>query len=210
MKQRAELADLLILVADRNMEAAVAGILARRKSLGIRQIVTDLRRHPRKDSGCCREGVEYLRAFSESYRRALLMFDREGCGREEMSALELETALEAELKSSEWSDRAAVIVLDPELEIWVWSGSPHVDTQLGWAGRKPDLRSWLRKQALLQAGQPKPDRPKEALEAVLRAVKLPRSSAFYRALADKVSLGRCTDRAFLKLQMTLHAWFGEG
>ncbi len=209
MTQTAKTTNLLILVADRNMEAALQGILTRRKSLGIRQIDADIRRHPRQDGGCCREGVEYLSAFARSYTHALLLFDREGSGREEDSAEDLERELEGKLKTAGWNDRAGVIVLDPELEIWVWSDSPHVDDQLGWAGRKLDLRTWLRKQQLLKPRQQKPDRPKEALEAALQVVRLPRSSAIYKALAQKVSLARCSDRAFLKLKTILQAWFAE-
>jgi hypothetical protein len=148
-------------------------------------------------------------AFVRSYAHALLLFDREGCGREKDSPEEIERELESKLKTVGWNDRAAVIVLDPELEIWVWSESPHVDYQLGWGGRKMNLRTWLRKQQLLKPRQQKPDRPKEALEAALAVVRLPRSSAIYRALAEKVSLARCSDRAFLKLKAILQFWFAE-
>ncbi|MFB3133348.1 MAG: hypothetical protein ACE10K_12585, partial [Rhodothermales bacterium] len=54
----------------------------------------------------------------------------------------------------------------------------------------------------------KPQRPKEAVEAVLRATDTPRSSSLYRQLAQKVSLNRCDDPAFLKLKSTLQEWFG--
>jgi hypothetical protein len=205
----AEQRDLLVLVADRNMEAALRGILARHRSLGTRAIVFDLRVHPRKDPGCCREGVNYLRAFVGQYRHAMLVFDHDGCGRENDAASELETELEKQLQAAGWQESARVVVVDPELEIWVWSDSPHVDRQLGWTARKPDLRLWLQKQGLWKTGQPKPDRPKDAVEAILKQVKLPRSSALYKALADKVSLSRCTDQAFYKLKMTLLAWFPQ-
>jgi hypothetical protein len=203
----AEPSDLLALVADRQMEAAVRGILGRARSLAIRAIEVDLRVHPRKDPGCYNEGVEYMRAFAGKYRRAIVLFDREGCGREQCTATELENELEQQLRATDWEDRSCVIVLDPELEIWVWSDSLHVDGQLGWSKRKPDLRTWLRLQGLLSAGQPKPDRPKEALQAALRVVKKPHSAALYKDLAAKVSLDRCKDRAFLKLKTVLQAWF---
>jgi hypothetical protein len=201
--------DLLALVADRNMEAALAGILSRPKSLRTRAIAFDLRVHPRKDPGCCREGVAYLQVFADKYSHAILVFDHEGCGRESSTATELETELEAQLQAAGWQDRACAIVLEPELEIWVWSDSPHVAGQLGWAERKTDVRSWLQQQGLWKAGNPKPDRPKEAVEAVLRKVKRPRSSALYKSLAEKVSLSRCQDRTFFKLKTTLHSWFPQ-
>jgi phage antirepressor YoqD-like protein len=100
-----------------------------------------------------------------------------------------------------------VILLDPELEIWVWSDSPEVDGQLGWAQRQPDLRTWLRQKGLLLSDQAKPERPKEAMKAALREVKEPWSSSIHQHLAERVSLRRCTDPGFTKLKDTLRRWF---
>ncbi len=70
-----------------------------------------------------------------------------------------------------------------------------------------DLRQWLvEKEFLPEVTQVKPDRPKEAMEAVLRYVRKPRSSAIYRAIASTVSLASCDDPAFLKFRRTLQNW----
>jgi len=61
----------------------------------------------------------------------------------------------------------------------------------------------------VEIGQPKPPRPKDALEAALRVAQEPKSPALYGSLAGKVSLTRCTDRAFLKLKTVLQSWFSE-
>lgn len=53
----------------------------------------------------------------------------------------------------------------------------------------------------------KPTRPKEALEAVFPACRLPRSAANYRRIAERVSLSRCVDPAFGRLRKTLQRWF---
>ena len=199
--------DLLVLVADRNTEAAVRGILSREESLGIRKPSCDIRRHPEQDSGCRVDGCEYLKTFVNQYERAILIFDHEGCGDEKTLPQDLEARLESDLAEAGWRDRSAVIVLAPELEIWVWSDSPHVDIEMGWAGRRPDLRAWLRAKGFLRQDQIKPARPKEAVEAALRLVRKPRSSTLYQALAQEVSLVKCKDRAFLKLKTTLQTWF---
>lgn len=198
--------DLLVLVADRNMEMAVRGVLARRKSLGIRQVTADVRRHPEHDCGCRQGGVEFLSVFVGQYQHALLVFDREGCGQED-PAERIESELEGALATTGWGDHAAVVVPDPELEIWVWSDSPHVERELGWSGRQPTLREWLCEKGFLGAGQIKPARPKEAMQAALREVGKSRSSALFAALAERVSLKKCEDRAFLKLRATLACWF---
>jgi hypothetical protein len=137
----------------------------------------------------------------------LVVFDREGCGEQNRRADELEQLVEEKLSRSGWSDRAAAIVLDPELEIWVWSESPYVDPILGWQGRTPNLRHWLRQQGLLGERDVKPLRPKEAMEKALKIVRLPRSSSLYLKLAQVVDLEQCIDRAFLKFKGTLRSWF---
>jgi hypothetical protein len=201
--------DLVVLTADKNTQFAVRGILSRYRSLGIRKLESDFYVHPEKDPGVFHNAHDYLRVSLKSHAHALVFMDRIGSGQEAMSREELEQHLEDALTVSGWNDRGAVVVLDPELEIWVWSDSPHVDQELGWSGQPQDLRSWLRKQGFLEEKMLKPDRPKEAMEAVLRTAHRPRSSAIYKALAEKVSLAKCTDSAFLKLKDVLKRWFSQ-
>jgi hypothetical protein len=200
--------DLIVLVADKSMETAVMGVLSRRESLRIRKTEVDPFTHPAKDSGCLVDGPDFLRSFQNQYAYALLLFDREGCGREASSREDLEAQVEVRLNQAGWAGRSAAIVLDPELEIWVWSRSPHVATVLGWKDRDTELRSWLRAQGYLVEGQVKPARPKEAVEDALRIVKKPISSSIYSELTRRVSLEHCVDPAFVKLKGILQRWFG--
>ena len=198
--------DLIILVADKNMEFAVRGILTRLEALGIRDITYDLYVHPERDPGCLNRGHDFLRPFFKSHARALMLLDHHGCGHESATSESLECEIENRLAQSGWKDCAA-IVISPELENWAWSDSPHVDTILGWEGRKPDLKCWLVENGHWVDGESKPRIPKEALEAAIRLVRKQRSSSLYRDLASKVSLDRCEDRSFTKLKTTLKAWF---
>lgn len=207
MSSASERGDLIVLVADRNMRAAVSGILIRPKALGIRQVTFDVLTHPQKDPGVLRHAHSFLRPFAGKHQHAVAMFDREGCGQERVNSIELEKEVESRLARNGWPANAAALVLDPELESWVWSDSPEVDTALGWVGRTPSLRQWLAERELLRENQAKPERPKEAMEAALRLVRKPRSSAIYHRLAEGVSLRRCSDPAFIKLKTTLQRWF---
>lgn len=198
--------DLILLVADSNTEYTIKGLLSRTKALGIRPVAFDVFRHPERDPGCLLRGPDYLRAFQSQYLHALVLLDREGSGRAQSSREALEGDLETRL-AKDWNQRASAVVLDPELEVWLWSDSPHVDTVLGWHGRSPDLRSWLVEAGLLTEGSAKPMRPKEAVEKALRLVSKPRSSALYRRLAELVSLRRCRDPAFHRFRGTLQGWF---
>jgi hypothetical protein len=163
--------------------------------------------HPEKDPGCLLKAHDFLRAFSSSYSHALVMFDRQGCGRDERSRDELEKMVEDHLRQSGWAGRSTAIAIDPELENWVWTGSHHVDAVLGWKGRSTGLRDWLISEGFLGAQEVKPARPKQAVEKALWLARKPRSSSLYLQLAKRVSLSGCTDGAFRKLQKTLSNWF---
>ncbi len=199
--------DLIILVADKDQEFTLLGLLSRNEALGIGKIEYQIRIDPERDSGCAVRGVELLSHFADKYRYALLLFDHEGCGEEATPREILEQQINANFRKSSWGDRARALVISPELEAWVWSSSPHVDRVAGWEERRPKLRHWLVEQNLLQAGEIRPARPKEAFEVALRTVGKPRSASLYKQIAEKVSLHRCTDPAFLELKQILHGWF---
>jgi hypothetical protein len=65
------------------------------------------------------EAHDFLRPFVRSYARALVVFDREGCGQEQRPRDELEQIVEQHLARNGWDDHAAAIAIDPELENWV-------------------------------------------------------------------------------------------
>jgi hypothetical protein len=199
--------DLVVLVADRNAEAAIEGLLTRGRSLGLEIGAYRIFVHPEKDPGCRLHGHELLRIHQKNYQFALMLFDREGCGAEDKLRDELEREAEQRLEIVGWKDRCGVIVLEPELDIWIWSDSPLVDEHLNWSGRNPKLREWLKQQGYVFADGIKPVRPKEALEKVLREVRKPRSSSLYKDLASVVGLERCVDPAFHKLRALLQKWF---
>jgi hypothetical protein len=189
------------------MEASLRGLLSRSQSLQFRQVTSDLFVHPDRDPGCLLRSHDFLRPFASRYEHALVVLDQKGCGQEETERDGLEAAIETRLGEVGWENRAAAVVVAPELESWVWSDSPLVDRALGWEGRTVGLRDWLREEGLLEVGSTKPAEPKRAVELVLRTVRTPRSSAIYLALARSVSTQRCTDPAFAKLRRCLREWF---
>jgi len=198
--------DLVVVVPGSDDRELMIGALSRPEALKIRpptEVVYVV--YSRHDPGCA-EPVELLRLYIRQCAHALVVFDREGSGHSK-SREEIETDVERRLRASGWGDRARAVVIEPELEAWVWSDSPEVDAVLGWAGRKPTLREWLVQRGFLAEGDNKPADPKEALQAALREVRKPRSAVIYRQLAERVSLSRCTDPAFAKLRSVLREWF---
>ena len=122
--------DLFVLAADLELANALEGLLSRPRDLGIRDVAFDMERHLNRDSGCRTEAVEYLRPYHRGYQYALVVFDYHGCGSVRPKEV-IQRGLE-ELARNGWEDRARVIVIEPELEVWVWSDSPAAYRVLGW------------------------------------------------------------------------------
>lgn len=200
--------DLIVLTADVQQEKTLETLLRERHgSLGIRQVSFSIFRHPRKDSGVCREAHSFLRPYQASYSYALVILDGEWSGAPGDGTV-LRAQIGERLAQSGWpAERCEVIVAEPELESWVWADSPVVaeELRLEWAAiRAPadELTAW-------PAGAAKPARPKELLEAVLRRQGRPRSAALFQAIARRVGLARCVDPSFALLRETLGRWFGD-
>lgn len=201
--------DLVVLAADKDLQFALEGLLARPEALGIRPIERDIFVDPEHDPGCALRGVEFLRTFASQYRHGLLIFDHEGSGRERRARKQLQDDLNRALAHI-WGDgKACAIVIAPELEAWVWSTSPHVAEIAGWGSRQPGLRLWLVQEGWLSKGEIKPARPKEAFQAALRQARQPRSASLYRQLAERVSLRDCEDEAFREFREVLKTWFSQ-
>ena len=197
--------DLILLVPDKNTEFTVRGALSRPEALGIRQIDFQVLVEQGRDGGVRRRGSQVLGAQQARFSHALLLLDHEGCG-SHAAPVELEAQLDHSL-SVMWGDRAKAIVIDPEVDVWMWGAETHLRSMVDW--RFPDdIRPWLASQSFVFTADGKPARPKEALEAAFRRAQTPRSSARYERVARRISLTRCKDEAFLRLRTSLVAWFG--
>jgi hypothetical protein len=197
--------DLAVLVADKNMDFALRGILARPKSLSIRRLSYETKTHAGRDGGVRTSGPETLALLKSQFRNGLLLLDWEGSGAEVGSSIELENELDGRLADL-WGNRAKAIVIDPELDSWVWGSDNAMSEVLGWRENQP-IRAWLADHDFEFDPNQKPLRPKEALERVMVYISEPRSSILYEKLTSKISLARCVDPAFNRLKAKLQAWF---
>lgn len=197
--------DLVCLVADKNMEAAITAILNRSGSFRVRSFVFEVVVHPHRDPGCFFQSFEILAGYRGSARNALVVLDLKWPGSPAASGEALSEMLEASLQQKNLFPWARVLVIAPELEAWVFSDSPHVGEALGWDS--PQLRSALAEARLWPEGLAKPPDPKTAVEWALKSKRKPRSSAIYRDLASRVSLQRCEDSSFLRLRQILREMF---
>jgi hypothetical protein len=173
--------DLILLVADLDTENVLQGLLPRLEHVyGTREFTYDIRRHPNRDSGCLNGSVDFLRPLCSQYRHALVLFDKEGSGQENRSRNDIESSLENTLGNNGWElENVAAIAIDPEIENWIWVNSASMSNEVNWNETKA-LFVWLQENGWREQNASKPNRPKEALEAVLKKTKKPRSAAIYR------------------------------
>jgi hypothetical protein len=201
--------DLIILVADQNMRDCIEGLIPRLPHvLNIPPFTYDIFVHSNRDPGCRTQSPAFLASFQNKYRFGLVIFDKEGCGKELLSRSELEAEVETLLSITGWRDRAKVIVIDPELENWIWVRSSQLAEIINWENIE-SLYQWLSDQEYLTDERSKPKRPKEAFEAALYISKKRRSSSIYKQIASRVSFRNCTDQSFLKFIQCMSNWFHD-
>jgi len=201
------LKDLVVLVPDRDLEAALRGVLSRPEALQTRQVEYDLFVHPMRDPGCFHEADIFLGPFQPLYAHALVVFDAAWGGAPSNDPLELEGTVKGSFERRSLAPWAGVVVVSPEVEAWIWSDSPRLPAALGWSASLGELRAWLEERGLWPPGALKPPDPKLAVKAVRRQVGLPPSASIFTAVARTVSFQRCSDPAFLRLCGLLRGWF---
>ncbi len=202
-----EQADLVVLVPDSHWRAVIEAIIPRHRALGTRPIVM---KEPivqsRRDPGVRSEGPAMLRLHARTTQHALLILDFEGSGARG-SAEGLRGDLQQRL-DEDWNGQALALVVEPELEAWLWGASDHLPAVI----ERPDAprpSDWARTQGRLGRGVAKPDRPKEVLEAWLKAHRDAPSASIWRGLAMRASLDptRCQQPSFQRFVRTLREWF---
>lgn len=158
---------LVVLVADKNMEFTVRGLLQR--ILRVEQITEfdfDIFPHPGHDPGIYNYSHEFLRGLSQSYHYCMAILDRKGSGQDELNREEIETEIERKLAGNGWDRKSCAIAISPELENWVWVKSVRLQEAIGWNLDKT-VYNWLTDENWMEGSQSKPPRPKEAFEAAL-------------------------------------------
>ena len=203
--------DLILLVPDVAIEKTVCTILQnRQQSLGIRELSFDRIVHPGRDGGVRKNAPELLRTHLEHYKNAIVIFDYHGCGEEdEKTAPQIEVDVMSRLTRTGWNDtNARVVVIEPELESWVWGNSPWVARAVGWQdGDTNNLKAHVAELGFQFNPLGKPEKPKEALKKILYETGIPRSASIYQKIAEKASLRGCKERSFLRLTRFLRERF---
>jgi len=208
--------DCVFLVADTNMETVFKAFLTdpafpdrlECAAFGFNPAQDLLKAAGRADPGVYAQAHEYLRSYSVTHRYAVVVLDAEWSG--SPGAEQIREKIQGDLCRSGWAEgQTETIVIEPELESWIWVESPQVGRALGWKDAT-GLREWLEAEGWWPAGADKPTRPKEAVEAVLEKTGKSRSSARYGKIVREASIKHCNDPAFRELKTVLQRWFPKG
>jgi hypothetical protein len=201
--------DAIFLVADGSMEQLLRGFFGRpafHRALGCASFAFDPSRDlivaPGRDPQVHRLAQELLRPYRGTHARAVVLLDAAWAGSPGPAAIHEHVS--RHLRAS-WT-QSAVIVLDPELEAWVWQDNPHVAMALG---APAEFRQILAVSGHWPLGSAKPADPKAALEHLRARHRTDRSKAVFNRLAARISVKGCTDPAFHQLRDTLLDWFPE-
>ena len=159
------------------------------------------------DPGLYTRGHELLRPYQATHCHAVVVLDAEWDGSPGKETIT--NHLNEQIATTGWkTDRFVVVVIDPELENWIWQQNDHVARGLGFDDSNqlmadPDL------QAMWPRGKAKPSSPKEIFESLLQKRRIPRSSSIYKQTTSQVSVKHCQDSAFQQLVDALQTWFPQ-
>lgn len=202
--------ELIILVADGTMRAVFAAFFERQFHSSLECAPFDF--NPRldifnnpleKDGGVHVRCHEILRPFLTTHRRALVVLDQQFGG--ERPADEVRLEMEQRLNANGWQGRAAVAVIEPELEVLLWLDNVNVERALRHEG--PSLRQLLAQDGRWPADASKPPAPKELIQSLIRINRAGPPVAVYGQIASAVSTAGCVDPAFHRIRNALRSWF---
>ncbi len=202
--------DCIFLVADKQMEEAFKGFLGRNEfhlKLNVHPFTFDIIVETGSDPGVYKRAHQLLRLYQRTHQHAIVVLDEEWGS--SPGATQIEATINKNLTNNGWREEdVVVIVIKPELEVWLWQDSPHIANAFRFDHSPyPTLRNCLEAEGLWLSNHLKPARPKEAFEWVQRKSGLPRSGAIYNKITASVSVRHCTDPAFRLLHQTLQRWF---
>lgn len=200
---------LVILVADGTMQAVFRSFFRRERffeTLGCADFdfrPDDVFHNPQHtDGGLYQRAQELLRPYLTTHHRALVVLDRQFGA--EKPAAQVRADMLQRLSRSGWQDRVDVIVIDPELEVWLWQDNPNIVRFLRYSG---NLRSDMIRSGDWPSDALKPRDPKALFARLIRSGRAGTPMAVYSLIAANVSIKGCLDPSFLAMRDRLRAWF---
>jgi hypothetical protein len=206
----------VFLVADGTMAQVLHRFLSRgylEDRLGCRtfdfdfqqDVVVDVR-NGNTDGGIHRRAHQLLRRYLPFYQNAIVILDKNFGGR--LPAAVVREEILRNLLHNGWSAECVeVVVIDPELEVWLWQrGNPHLAREFRYNG-SVSLEEFLEAEGLWSSATLKPAKPKEAAGVLLQRYRAGPRIVVYRRIVEHISVRGCQDPAFNLLADALRRWF---
>ena len=206
----------VFLVADGTMEQVLKSFLSRgylEGRLGCRtfdfdfpqDVVVDVR-NGNTDGGVHRRAHALLHSYLRSHQNAVVMLDK-NFGRRLPAAVVRGEILHNLLHNGWSAECVEVVVIDPELEVWLWQrGSPHIAREFRYNG-SVSLEEFLEAEGLWPSAAVKPAKPKEVAGVLLQRYRAGPRMVVYRRIIENISIRGCQDLAFNLLAGALRRWF---
>lgn len=197
--------DLLLYCADSDMRFSLDTILTnRRESLNIKHIKYKIIVDQLHDSSIVKKDSNYFSLLKNqtNAQKLLVILDNEWDGSPGKN--KIKDRILSNLQLSIWQKGDyEVIVIDPELEIWVWSNyqsfANSINRGINIVENTARRLGW--------DGVNKPKNPKFVYEELLRSLDISKSSSVFTDIAQFISLNRCSDESFQLFKNTLKSWF---
>jgi hypothetical protein len=168
-------------------------------------VVVDVR-NGNTDGGIHRRAHALLRPYIRSHQNALVILDKNFGG--QLPAAVVREEILSNLSRNGWQAGCAeVVVIDPELEVWLWQrDNPHIARVFRYDGAVP-LEEFLGAEGIWPSTALKPVRPKEAARILLQRFRAGVPMVVYARIVENISVSGCQDQAFSLLASALRRWF---
>src|SRR6266436_3081128 len=168
-------------------------------------VVVDVR-NENTDGGIHRRAHMLLRRYTRSHQNAVVMLDKKFGG--QLPAAVVREEIRNNLLHNGWSAECVeVVVIDPELEVWLWQRrNPHIARAFRYNGAI-SLEEFLEAEGFWPSAAVKPPKPKDAAHLLLRRYRAGVPMVVYRLTIEHISVSGCQDPAFSRLVGALRRWF---
>lgn len=161
------------------------------------------------DGGVYKHAHRILEPKLATHRHAVVCLDRKAKGLPPAGRIRGNIA--SNLRASGWPrERTAVIVIDPELERWLWLDHPICEQAFGYdrSSYGRSMRSMMEEQGQWRATDEKPHDCDSALAwAGRRRGRKCWPAHVFKSMLSMAPVDLCVDPAFLQLRDTLQRWF---
>lgn len=210
--------DIIFHLADQHMEAGFRAFFARdnwHHVLGCSQFEIDpdserdiYRRGGYTDGGIWKHAHNNLVPFKDDYRYAVIVLDADF--EPHPGAEKLRDDITKNMLGAGWTaDSFCVVVIDKELEAWLWAPNVNVAKAFG-HGDFDQMRAALAQKNLWDEGAPKPNDLKAARDLAAKLGGKKTGGPIFRGVFKGISkraCDLCQENGFIAMRTALKTWF---